>query len=202
MAAKVVSDEKAAVTSALTPGGNLTVKFGPGFDAPWLVIQEGNTDANIAWLLKKFGGKTHQEVEEAELAGELPKLVIDVIAKLQLDYAESLVENGLGGKPESSPPWKRGGKSGGGRSTGNRPAVPTAGGGASDIPADDDPQAGILAEIAEATDKVALQTVFARNQAAFTQEQKDGGTKLRSAFATKLKAINEAADAALAATTK
>lgn len=201
MAANAVSNEKAAAPSALTPGGNLTVKFGPGFDAPWLVIQEGDADANIAWLLK-FGGKTHQEIEEAKVAGELPKLVIDAITKLQLAYAGALVESGLGGKPESSPPWKGHGKSGGGRSTGNRPAVPTASGGASDIPADDDPQAGILAEIAEATDKVALQTVFARNQAAFTQEQKDGGTKLRSAFTAQLKAVNEAVDAALAATTK
>lgn len=159
-------------------GGNVTIKLGPGYEAPWIVINEGSTDASIAWALK-FAGLTDEDKE-----GKTPaEVFITAVAKIQLAYAGALLENGLGAKQET----KSYGGGGARRNTGSRPNVPNAGAGAAkkdDSPpwADDDPKAGILAEIAAASTALELKAVYANNAKAFADEQKAGEDVLVTAF--------------------
>lgn len=155
-------------------GGNVTIKLGPGYEAPWIVINEGSTDASIAWALK-FAGLTDEDKE-----GKTPaEVFITAVAKIQLAYAGTLLEAGLGAKQETK-------SYGGGarRNTGSRPSVPNAGAGKREesTPAADDPRAGILSEIAGATTADELKAVYANNAKAFAEDQKSGDNVLVAAF--------------------
>lgn len=157
--------------------GGLTLKFGAGFEAPW--YRAAGAPKSVAAQLAEFAGLAKEETE-----GKSPfEIALAANAKIQLAYASQVVETGLGATQERKP-------SGNFRGKASRPNVPAAGSKPSTSePADDDPNAGILAAIEAAEDTDKLKEVYVRNVKVFEQEQKDGESALRDAFKARRDAL-------------
>lgn len=142
--------------------GGLTIKFGPGFEAPWYTPR--GTPRSIVAQLKEFFGLTDVEVADKSPAD----IVVLATHKIQHSWASVVIETGL---PTAQ---RSGGVGSSKRPAGARPANPARGGGSGSEPAEEDPLAGIKAAIAEASTEDELKVVYAHNQQAFKSEQEKG----------------------------
>ena len=155
--------------------GGLTIKFGSGFEAPWFAPR-GTPKAITAQVIEAFG-LTAEEVE-----GLAPAEVWVLAAqKIASTWAGKAIESGLGGKRTSGAVNKA-----------SRPEMPAGAGKPAATPTEDDPNAGILSAIAEADTQDKLKLAYAKNKAAFEQEQKDGKDVLRTAFKARNQALKGA----------
>ena len=147
--------------------GGITIKFGPGHEAPWYTPR--GTPKAIAAQVKEFFG-----LSEEDVADKSPSDIVALAThRIQHSWASLLVETGLGATLAESQPQRGGGFQR--RPAGARPANPARGhDGGSSSAAEEDPHAGIKAEIEEADSEEALKGVYARNQKAFMDEQAKG----------------------------
>ena len=146
----------------------LTVKYGDGFSAPWLVLC-GNPGTIRRQLLESFGSEDDPELSLIELSSNLA-------AEAQAAYA---LATG-GAKPVGS-------SSGGRRASYNKPtqqAQPAKAEQSEEASEEDRNVTRLLAETEAADSLTALKKVWATNQAEFSDK------RLQVAFTAKQKALS------------